>query len=92
VESHFETYISPVLSEPAGRGPALNWNGNIETRNITHVMVDGATVPEDEVEKRRSMAVPSVYSEMPAVRQGRNALLKIVNKLDAAPASARPPS
>ena len=79
-EYHFETYISLSCQNCPEVVQALNKMAAINP-NITNVMIDGALFQE-EVDRRKVMAVPSVFLNGQPFSQGRIALEEILNKID----------
>ncbi|MGD9661295.1 MAG: alkyl hydroperoxide reductase subunit F, partial [Porticoccaceae bacterium] len=79
-EFRFETYVSLSCQNCPDVVQALNLMATLNP-NISHVMIDGALF-QDEVDRRKVMAVPSVYLNGEAFGQGRMTLAEIVNKVD----------
>ncbi|TVT49586.1 MAG: alkyl hydroperoxide reductase subunit F [Denitromonas halophila] len=82
----FVTYISLSCQNCPEVVQALNLLAVLNP-NIRHTMVDGALF-QDEVERNKILAVPSVYLNGEAFGQGRMNLKEIIAKLDTG-ASAR---
>ena len=76
----FVTYISLSCQNCPEVVQALNLMAVLNP-NIRHTMVDGALF-QDEVERNKILAVPSVYLNGAAFGQGRTSLKEIVAKLD----------
>ncbi|MCB1939234.1 MAG: alkyl hydroperoxide reductase subunit F [Rhodocyclaceae bacterium] len=76
----FVTYISLSCQNCPEVVQALNLMAVLNP-NIRHTMVDGALF-QDEVERHKILAVPSVYLNGAAFGQGRMNLKEIVAKLD----------
>lgn len=81
-EYHFETYISLSCQNCPDVVQALNKMAAINP-NITHVMIDGALFQE-EIDRCKVMAVPSVFMNDQPFAQGRISLEEILYKLDSA--------
>ena len=82
IEGAFEfvTYISLSCQNCPEVVQALNLMAVLNP-NIRHTMVDGALF-QDEVERNKILAVPSVYLNGEVFGQGRTSLKEIVAKLD----------
>ena len=77
---HFETFFSLSCQNCPDVVQALNIMAALNPA-ITHVAIDGALF-QDEVERRKVMAVPTVYLNGEQFGQGRMDLAQIVAKLD----------
>lgn len=77
---HFETYISLSCHNCPEVVQALNLMAVINP-NITHVMIDGALY-QDEVSKRKIMAVPTIFLNGEEFGAGRMGVDEILPKLD----------
>jgi alkyl hydroperoxide reductase subunit F len=82
----FETFISLTCHNCPDVVQALNLMAAFNP-GITHVMIDGALY-QDEVDKRRVMAVPTVYLNGAEFGSGRMSIEEILSKVDTG-ASAR---
>jgi len=80
-EYKFETFVSLSCQSCPDVVQALNLMAVVNPK-IQHTMIDGALF-QDEVEKRRIMAVPTVFLNGQLFGQGRMELEEIVAKLDA---------
>ncbi|HEY8580070.1 MAG TPA: thioredoxin family protein, partial [Beijerinckiaceae bacterium] len=76
----FETYFSLSCQNCPDVVQALNLMSALNPR-IKHVAIDGALF-QDEVERRKIMAVPAIYLNGEPFGQGRMSLEQIVAKLD----------
>lgn len=76
----FETYMSLSCQNCPDVVQALNLMSVVNPR-ISHVAIDGSLF-QDEVERRRIMAVPNVYLNGEPFEQGRMTLEQIVARLD----------
>jgi alkyl hydroperoxide reductase subunit F len=79
-EMHFETFFSVTCQNCPDVVQALNIMAALNP-NVTHVAIDGALF-QDEVERRKVMAVPAVFLNGEPFGQGRMDLAQIVAKLD----------
>lgn len=79
-EMHFETFFSVTCQSCPEVVQALNIMAALNP-NVTHVAIDGALF-QDEVERRKVMAVPTVFLNGEPFGQGRMDLAQIVAKLD----------
>jgi alkyl hydroperoxide reductase subunit F len=79
-EMHFETFFSVTCQNCPDVVQALNIMAALNP-NVTHVAIDGALF-QDEVERRKVMAVPAVFLNGEPFGQGRMDLTQIVAKLD----------
>jgi alkyl hydroperoxide reductase subunit F len=77
---HFETFFSLTCQNCPDVVQALNIMAALNP-NVTHVAIDGA-VFQDEVERRKIMAVPTVFLNGEPFGSGRMDLAQIVAKLD----------
>ena len=77
---HFETFFSLTCQNCPDVVQALNIMAALNPA-ITHVAIDGALF-QDEVERRKIMAVPQVFLNGEPFGQGRMDLAQIVAKLD----------
>ena len=77
---HFETYFSLSCQNCPDVVQALNLMSVINPR-IRHTAIDGGSF-KDEVERRKVMAVPSVYLNGEPFGQGRMELEQILAKID----------
>ncbi|WP_226016764.1 alkyl hydroperoxide reductase subunit F [Novosphingobium sp. FKTRR1] len=77
---HFETFFSLTCQNCPDVVQALNIMAALNP-NITHVAIDGALF-QDEVERRKIMAVPTIFLNGEQFGQGRMDLAQIVAKLD----------
>ena len=77
---HFETFFSLTCQNCPDVVQALNILSAINP-NVSHVAIDGALF-QDEVERRKIMAVPTVFLNGEPFGQGRMDLAQIVAKLD----------
>jgi len=77
---HFETFFSLSCQNCPDVVQVLNIMAALNPA-ITHVAIDGALF-QDEVERRKVMAVPTVYLNGEQFGQGRMDLAQIVAKLD----------
>ena len=77
---HFETYFSLSCQNCPDVVQALNLMSALNPR-IQHVAIDGGLF-QDEVERRKVMAVPSIYLNGEPFAQGRMGLEQILAKLD----------
>ncbi len=85
---HFETFVSLTCQSCPDVVQALNTMAVLNPK-VRHTMIDGA-VFQDEVERRRVMAVPAVFLNGRPFAQGRMELAEILAKMDAgATASVR---
>ena len=80
-EYTFETFVSLTCQSCPDVVQALNLM-SVVNPNIRHTMIDGALF-QDEVERRRIMAVPTVFLNGQPFGQGRMELEEIISKLDA---------
>ena len=78
---HFETFVSLSCQSCPDVVQALNLMALLNP-GVRHTMIDGA-VFQNEVERRRVMAVPAVYLNGQPFAQGRMELAEILAKLDA---------
>lgn len=79
-EFHFETFISLSCQNCPDVVQALNMMAIINP-NIRHEMIDGALFQE-EVDRRKVMAVPSVFLNGESFGQGRMSIADILKKVD----------
>lgn len=79
-EFTFETYFSLSCQNCPDVVQALNLMAVLNP-NVRHVAIDGALF-QDEVERRKVMAVPSIYLNGEVFGQGRMGLEEIVGKID----------
>lgn len=79
-EFTFETYFSLSCQNCPDVVQALNLMAVLNT-NVRHVAIDGALF-QDEVERRKVMAVPSIYLNGEVFGQGRMGLEEILGKID----------
>ncbi len=77
---HFETFFSLTCQNCPDVVQALNIMAALNPQ-VTHVAIDGALF-QDEVERRKIMAVPQVFLNGELFGQGRMDLAQIVAKLD----------
>lgn len=77
---HFETFFSLTCQNCPDVVQALNIMAALNPA-ITHVAIDGALF-QDEVERRKIMAVPTIFLNGEQFGQGRMDLAQIVAKLD----------
>ena len=77
---HFETFFSLTCQNCPDVVQALNIIAALNPQ-VTHVAIDGALF-QDEVERRKIMAVPQVFLNGELFGQGRMDLAQIVAKLD----------
>ncbi|PKO94563.1 MAG: alkyl hydroperoxide reductase subunit F [Betaproteobacteria bacterium HGW-Betaproteobacteria-10] len=77
---HFETFISLSCHNCPDVVQALNLMAVINP-GISHTMIDGSLF-QDEVERRKIMAVPTVFLNGEAFGQGRMSIEEIMAKLD----------
>ena len=77
---HFETFFSLTCQNCPDVVQALNIMAALNPK-ITHVAIDGALF-QDEVERRKIMAVPQVFLNGEPFGQGRMDLAQIVAKID----------
>lgn len=77
---HFETFFSLTCQNCPDVVQALNIMAALNP-NVTHVAIEGGLF-QDEVERRKVMAVPTVYLNGEQFGQGRMDLAQIVAKLD----------
>ena len=77
---HFETFFSLTCQNCPDVVQALNIMAALNP-NVTHVAIDGALF-QDEVERRKIMAVPTVFLNGEPFGSGRMDLAQIVAKLD----------
>jgi alkyl hydroperoxide reductase subunit F len=77
---HFETFFSLSCQNCPDVVQALNIMAALNP-NVTHVAIDGGLF-QDEVERRKIMAVPTVFLNGEPFGQGRMDLAEIVAKLD----------
>jgi len=77
---HFETFFSLTCQNCPDVVQALNILSAFNP-NVSHVAIDGALF-QDEVERRKIMAVPTVFLNGEPFGQGRMDLAQIVAKLD----------
>jgi NADH-dependent peroxiredoxin subunit F len=80
-EYHFETFVSLTCQNCPDVVQALNLMAVLNPK-VRHTMIDGALF-QDEVARRRILAVPAVYLNGEPFGQGRMELAEIVAKLDA---------
>lgn len=78
---HFETFISLSCHNCPEVVQALNLMAVINP-NITHVMIDGSLF-QDEVNRRKIMAVPTIFMNGEEFGAGRMSVDEILPKLDA---------
>ena len=79
-EFTFETYFSLSCQNCPDVVQALNLMAVLNP-NVRHVAIDGALF-QDEVERRKVMAVPSIYLNGEVFGQGRMGLEEILGKID----------
>lgn len=79
-ELHFETFFSVTCQNCPDVVQALNIMAALNP-NVTHVAIDGALF-QDEVERRKIMAVPTVFLNGEPFGQGRMDLAQILAKVD----------
>ncbi|WP_374528655.1 alkyl hydroperoxide reductase subunit F [Novosphingobium sp.] len=79
-EFHFETFFSLTCQNCPDVVQALNIMAALNP-GVTHVAIDGALF-QDEVERRKVMAVPMVFLNGEVFGQGRMDLAQIMAKLD----------
>lgn len=77
---HFETFFSLSCQNCPDVVQALNIMAALNP-NVTHVAIDGGLF-QDEVERRKIMAVPTVFLNGEPFGQGRMDLAEIVSKID----------
>uniref|UniRef100_UPI00384BE4E2 alkyl hydroperoxide reductase subunit F n=1 Tax=Novosphingobium percolationis TaxID=2871811 RepID=UPI00384BE4E2 len=77
---HFETFFSLTCQNCPDVVQALNIMAALNP-NVTHVAIDGALF-QDEVERRKVMAVPMVFLNGEVFEQGRMDLAQIMAKVD----------
>ncbi|MCW1384146.1 alkyl hydroperoxide reductase subunit F [Novosphingobium sp. KCTC 2891] len=77
---HFETFFSLTCQNCPDVVQALNIMAALNP-NVTHVAIDGALF-QDEVERRKVMAVPMVFLNGELFGQGRMDLAQIMAKVD----------
>ncbi len=77
---HFETFFSLTCQNCPDVVQALNIMAALNP-NVTHVAIDGALF-QDEVERRKVMAVPMVFLNGEVFGQGRMDLAQIMAKVD----------
>lgn len=77
---HFETFFSLTCQNCPDVVQALNIMAALNPQ-VTHVAIDGALF-QDEVERRKIMAVPQVFLNGEPFGQGRMDLAQIVAKID----------
>lgn len=77
---HFETFFSLTCQNCPDVVQALNIMSALNP-GVTHVAIDGALF-QDEVERRKIMAVPQVFLNGEPFGQGRMDLAQIVAKID----------
>lgn len=77
---HFETFFSLTCQNCPDVVQALNIMAALNP-GVTHVAIDGALF-QDEVERRKIMAVPQVFLNGEPFGQGRMDLAQIVAKID----------
>ena len=77
---HFETFFSLTCQNCPDVVQALNIMAALNP-NVTHVAIDGALF-QDEVERRKIMAVPQVFLNGEPFGQGRMDLAQIMAKVD----------
>ncbi|MEJ2578727.1 MAG: FAD-dependent oxidoreductase, partial [Kineosporiaceae bacterium] len=80
-EHHFETFLSLSCQNCPDVVQALNLLAVLNP-GITHTSIDGALFPE-EAERRRVLAVPTVFRDGEPFGQGRMTLDEILTRLDA---------
>lgn len=85
-EYHFETYVSLTCHNCPEVVQSLNIM-SVLNPNISHTMIEGGAYQE-EVEKKKVMAVPSVYLNGEFFESGRMELEQILERLNITPDTA----